>query len=344
MIWYIILGCTSLPGEQKEFTYSTVEKSTSTSYRIGGDGEVKISNGVVGYGDTCNEAAISSGSIVTTETTDVQSVHTLVGATVVDMSDADEEDLVALLYQRTAVSNGLSTELRTYLDYEYTNSDVIITTYTTEELADDIRETEADWYGMTHDTYVKQFTMDQFWSIGNSEVLTKYKPKTGDFWTTNGGRTLHVYNGTVEANVGDETVNADEIYLYEALNNQDNGSGIVMDCFHTRRDMTAYEEDDRIDSNRLRASIDPGCEGNFVHVKTGVQVWYEDLLISEDVEYSEINIRYYGFEQYDSNSSGCERLSQSSIDAAEESNWDTYIEYTVTAIESSTQLEGYKVY
>ena len=339
-----LFGCQRLPKHQEEMTYQTVQEIESTTYRIVSD-NVSVSSGVVGFGNNCDEASQSSGFTTTTETKEILSTHTLVGATYIDNIDKEKmKDMIALLYQKTETETGTYSEITTYSenDFDYENDDIVWNTYSLEKFQEDVINTEASWYGITHDDYVLRFSMDQFWTPAGSEIITKYEPKKGDFWTSNGGRTLHIYDGEVEITIGDKDVKGDKILLYEALNTQSDGSNVVSDCLHTRSDQTAYEDEDLLDSDLIRISIDEGCEDNFIHVKTGEQIWYEDMLYSEDVQYREIEILDYGFERYVLEENYSDREEKRTIDAIEESEWTQFIEYRIEQISSVTTLESYE--
>ena len=299
--------------------------------------------GLVGWGETCTEAMSSSGTR-TTETLLEEHINMqVVGETLVPRlipnDTHEQEDVWLSLVMENTTSTGTEYALRNH--YEPWNPNA--TTWTTESLTDAPHVTETAYYGVTAEEYVAKFELATLWpaddaglSPGDAELLTKNKPKKGDVWFSQNGNSVYMFDDVEDISVGDETLKAARILVYESGDVELAASGIIGDCINNGRNQygSTYPGDTSYDDEV--ATLDAGCEDGFRHVQTGTQWWYNGILVKEEVTNVEVTINDYGWEWFESGTSGCSRETsriRPGIAA------DLFIEFSVTTSDEVREAE-----
>ena len=96
-----------------------------------------------------------------------------------------------------------------------------------------------------------------------------------------------------------------------------------------------YQSTDPADTqaDESQALLDDGCQGNFTHVKSGTQWWYQNLLIKEEATVQTISIADdgYGYEWYEDDGFGtCTRMTSKISNNDPLLNPLIFVEYQLT--------------
>jgi hypothetical protein len=308
-----------------QFTTNIEETQTTTSFRIVDGGEVEESLGVLGglITDVCPEgecqnyceaygcetqsiAASSSGSRFVSSHTQNQILSVVVGETYLShplVPNEDEFDKIpASVLQERSRSASYSITDETIFDPLLDTPQYSLLSYT-----DDAVVTNSGYYGVAADEYVVRFDLGTLWSDFDEEVdtndvelLTRNDPQEGDVWVSENGNTLYIYAGESALNFAGQAVKVDKVEMFEAINLQPEGADVFSQCLNfgkLQKDSTDSET--IFDSSVDTVLLDSGCQGDFTHLKVGTQLWYDNVLVSEESSSQEISISSYGYEWYE---------------------------------------------
>ena len=335
-IFPLLMACSSNPYPLGfQFTADIEFSQTTTSFRIVNGGEPEESVGVVGTGETQSIAASSAGSRLVTAFGQQQILSTVVGEThlshplVPNEDDFDKIPASVVQERRRTASYSIVDEL--FFDPTLDTPQYALTSYT-----DDAVFTDAGYYGVAADEYVVRFDLGTLWQdfdedvdLSEVELLTRNEPEDGDVWASENGNVLYIYGGETALNFAGQAEKVDKVEMFEATYFLPEGADVFTQCLYTgkiQEDETDSEtnEDSSIDTLLL----DNGCKGSFTHTKVGTQLWYKNVLVSEESTRQIIFITDYGFEWYEEREpNNWTRVTSVTQD---EPNAVPFVEYTLT--------------
>ena len=302
-----LMACSSDPYPLGfQFTSDIEFSQTTTSFRIVNGGEPEESIGVVGSGETQSIAASSAGSRLVTAFGQQQILSSVVGETqlshplVPNEDDFDKIPASVVQERRRTASYSIVDEL--FFDPTLDTPQYALTTYT-----DDAVLTDAGYYGVAADEYVVRFNLGTLWEdfnedveLSDVELLTRNEPEDGDVWASENGNVLYIYSGVSALNFAGQAEKVDKVEMFEATNLQPEGADVFTQCFYTGKVQVDETDSDSLeDSSTDTLLLDNGCEGSFTHMKVGTQLWYKNVLVSEESTRQVISITDYGYEWYE---------------------------------------------
>lgn len=319
------------------FQFTTVVDftQTTTSYRIVNGGEPEESVGVVGSGETQSIASSSAGSRLATTVGQQQILSTVVGETklshplVPNEDDFDKIPASVIQERRRSAAYSIVDEL--IFDPTLDTPQYSLTSYT-----DDAILTEAGYYGVAADEYVVRFDLGTLWQdfeedveLNDVELMTRNQPEEGDVWASENGNVLYIYAGVTALNFAGQAEKVDKVEMFEATTLQPEGADVYTQCLYTGKiQVDSTDNQDIVDSSTDTLLLDSGCAGDFTHLKVGTQLWYKNVLVSEEAMQQVVSITDYGYEWYEESEPNVwTRLTSPTMD---EPTAVPYVEYTLT--------------
>lgn len=338
-LFALTTGCGPLPNSL-EVTAERDEVSTTNSYKVTENDGAQESTGTVGYGDSCSEAGESTGTRTVVSYDELEHYFYVVGQTRAshplvphrtNRFDRIVVDIIAETEQRSA-------SVETNATYNQPNGDP--SSWEERSYEDLPITTTASYAGILADEYVVRMELQSLWDDleevddGAVELLTRHNPRSGDVWSSTNGNSLYVYAGSEKIDLGGKSMRADVVNVYETGNVQPNSANVLSDCINVG--LQQFETSDGDDSEDYIAHLDDGCEGAFLHVQTGTQWWFSNVLVKEEMTNTTVTINDYGFEWYDDDSEDtCYRETGYTPDG---SGAQLYVEYDVTVTETEMEV------
>ncbi len=176
--------------------------------------------------------------------------------------------------------------------------------------------------------------------------LGRTGPSVGDAWVHPDGHTIYRAVAKEPVDIGGRTVTAVKVELREVSNVD--STDILGRCIHeqvegdvewtTQGTPSADEGDHRLP----RLHKDPGCEGDFVHRKTGYEWWYENVLVKEEATYYRVEIQDFGYEWLEWQGSKVLRTSQVKTTNAAAAGARPFVQFTYTTEKVAWQVTGWE--
>jgi hypothetical protein len=335
IVSFLLTACSGSPPIDvgTSWTMNTTSETTQTSYWLRqGAEEPTESIGPLGESSSCILAETSAGTSTSISSGEYVTKSSVLGSTevyhpLVPNSEDYSSMLASVVQESTSGGEYTST---TSVDYD---PDSTLGNSTTTTYADSEIETEATFHGISADEYVVRFGLGNIWlnpeedvTIGNVELLTRSNPDLGDIWASENGNTIYASQGVEQVSFAGLVKKANKIEMYEVGNLQDEGGDILEQCLNIGLSQNQTTDPDSSNSSQERVFVDPGCQGDFEHVKTGTQWWYDSVLVKESSTVQRIEITRRGYEWFETDSTGsvCTRIVSDTKDSP---NAILFVEY-----------------
>lgn len=285
---------------------------TTEHYRQTPQGDAFKSKGAIAAGNLVSQ---SSGTFLQTVTLNMTRDWTVVGQT----------DSQNPLIPGEPDFSGIPVSLVEGTDVFTTNTSVIETTIsegpngaqqvTATSNSTAPRETEAWTIGLTGDEYIIAVTdLDLLWdpdlvekwhtdrTAFNGNGVTywvKNDPQKGDVWVHPDGHTLYKAVGLESVPVGNSWLDSMKLELRKvaSVNEasvRDRCLLVVQDKVTQSTIPNASGSDGEFAVQKI--TLDPGCEGNFVHYREGFEWWHKNVMVKASLNEYSIEIKSSGWE------------------------------------------------
>jgi len=328
-----------------KYTLNTTSTDSTTFYRVSNGNEAVEASALVETAADCNIASgVYSRRTETAEVETQQLLQIIAHTNLNHPLIPNEEDVFA---EREAMvfQERVRTAANLYIE-ESIIDPANPTAVTTNTYSDEAQETSSSYFGVTADEYVVRFELGTLWndfeSVGPSaiELWTRNNPTVGDVWVSTNGNTIYIYAGVDVLTLGGVPKEVHKVEMYEVGGLQPEGSDVYNQCLSIGREQLQSTDPNQTQQDLEEVFLDGGCVGVFTHVKTGTQWWYQNLLVQEEGQTTDIEILDYGFEWYEADAmlGSCSRMTSMSygdplIPA------QAFVEYTLTTRSYKTELE-----
>ena len=317
---------------------TTTGNAVTTAYQITDGGDPVERAGTIGSGENCVVATQSSGTRTSLRTFELQEHFNVVGDSEAELPLIPGEDEVSkvwasVLRERTRASSSIET----------TENFVDITAepaqWQTREYTDEAQTTSAGYHAVAADEFYVRMDLGDLWEdleeleSSDVELLTMANPGKGDIWPSQNGNSLFIWEAQEKISLAgvEGTLKADRIAVYTtgSVSPEGEDTAVYDQCFNFG---LAQVDDSRPDVEAVDSEtmlIDPGCVGEFEHVRRGTQWWYDGVLVKETSTVTYVTINEYGYQwtEEDETTGACTRVTSTSRD---EPTGIPFVQYDVT--------------
>lgn len=326
---------------------TTSGTSTTIAYQINDGGDPVERSGTIGAGDNCVVATQSSGTRSGTRIYEIQEQFNVVGETEAQLPLVPGEDEASEVW-----ASIVRESVRAAASIETTETLVDVTAdpaqWQTRTYSDEAHSTTAGYHAVAADEFVVRMDMVDLWDdleeMDHSEVelMTMNAPGKGDVWPSQNGNSLYVWEGDEKLTLGGVTMKTDRVAVYGTgtVSPEGDDTAVYDQCFNFG---LAQVDDSRPDVEPVDTEamlLDPGCVGQFEHVKTGTQWWHDNVLVKETATVTFVAINEYGYEwtEEDEAAGTCARVVSPTRD---EPTATPFVQYAVTVTTVETIVTSY---
>ena len=300
--------------------------TVTTSFKMVGDEAAVEQKGTVGAAAICSVAKGSSGTRTETEWARNDIRTEVMGDTKTDHplipgKDSFGQVNVSVVFEEVT-STGNRQILETFRSPEGTPSDW------SETYAEDFgNQTVATTYGVAADEYVvKLYPLDLWTGLDTdmpvdtgdggppapgaqtATLVTRHNAGPGDIWTSLNGNVVYRFGDWETLSIGGKSRKTARIQVFNTTNADAIGTSIFEQCLKTAafEDTTSFPDQPSILTEEVR--LDPGCQGDFMHMQVGTQWWHENVLVRAETTTWNLSVSQYGYEWGETVGDTCVRM------------------------------------